>query len=154
MIDFKNFMRKFLSFFIVLMTCFLCVACNESMYTQTNESNSQTIATIQIPSTTKNTTTQTSIETTKSQEVSTKTTTEITTETTLQTITTEKSVVSSSTETTEREYDYVLNINSMKFHYPSCPAAQKISAHNRKEYHGTREFVIQQGYDSCGICDP
>lgn len=49
---------------------------------------------------------------------------------------------------------YVLNTNSMKFHYPSCSSAQKISSKNRKDYTGTREDLINQGYDPCGNCHP
>lgn len=49
---------------------------------------------------------------------------------------------------------YVLNTNSMKFHYPSCSSAKKISSKNRKDYTGTREDLIDQGYDPCGYCDP
>ena len=61
----------------------------------------------------------------------------------------------STTETTsEMKKDYVLNTNSMKFHYPSCHAAEKISDKNKKEYHGTRDAVVEQGYTACGICNP
>lgn len=49
---------------------------------------------------------------------------------------------------------YVLNINTMKFHYPSCPSAQKISSRNRKDYTGSREDLINQGYAPCGNCHP
>lgn len=49
---------------------------------------------------------------------------------------------------------YVLNINSMKFHVPSCSAAARIKAENRQEYVGNREELIQQGYSPCGICHP
>lgn len=52
------------------------------------------------------------------------------------------------------EQNYVLNTNSMKFHYPSCSSAQKISKKNRKDYYGTREDLIDQGYDPCGSCHP
>lgn len=50
--------------------------------------------------------------------------------------------------------DYVLNTNSKKFHEPTCRSAAKISSKNRKDYHGTREELIAQGYDPCGNCDP
>ena len=50
--------------------------------------------------------------------------------------------------------NYILNTNSMKFHEPSCSSAQKISRKNRKEYFGTREDLIAQGYDPCGSCHP
>ena len=52
------------------------------------------------------------------------------------------------------EQSYILNTNSMKFHYPSCTSAQKISKKNRKDYTGSREDLIDQGYDPCGYCDP
>lgn len=52
------------------------------------------------------------------------------------------------------EMSYVLNTNSMKFHYPTCSSAKKISAKNRKDYTGTREELIDLGYDPCGNCDP
>lgn len=52
------------------------------------------------------------------------------------------------------EQSYVLNTNSMKFHYPGCTSAQKISKKNRKDYTGSREDLINQGYDPCGNCDP
>lgn len=50
--------------------------------------------------------------------------------------------------------DYVLNTNTKKFHYPTCHSAQKISAKNRQDYHGTREELIEDGYDPCKNCDP
>lgn len=50
--------------------------------------------------------------------------------------------------------EYVLNINSMKFHFPSCSAAQRIKAENRQDYTGDRETLIAQGYSPCGICNP
>jgi len=49
---------------------------------------------------------------------------------------------------------YVLNNNSMKFHYENCTAAQKISDRNREDYYGTREELIEMGYASCGMCTP
>ena len=50
--------------------------------------------------------------------------------------------------------DYVLNTNTRKFHYPSCKSAAKIKASNRKDYHGTREEIIQMGYEPCKNCNP
>ena len=49
---------------------------------------------------------------------------------------------------------YVLNTNTMKFHYPSCSSAQKISKKNRKDYTGSRDDLISQGYAPCGNCHP
>lgn len=50
--------------------------------------------------------------------------------------------------------DYVLNTNSMKFHDPGCRAAKSISPKNRKDFHGSRQELLNSGYDPCGICDP
>ena len=50
--------------------------------------------------------------------------------------------------------DYVLNKSSGKFHYPSCSAVGEISEKNRWNYHGTREDVIEMGYQPCKICSP
>ena len=54
----------------------------------------------------------------------------------------------------EAEEDYVLNRNSGKFHYPSCPSAGEIKEANRWDFHGTRETVIELGYEPCKSCNP
>ena len=55
---------------------------------------------------------------------------------------------------TDNGRDYVLNTSTMKFHYPSCSSADDIKDANRAEYHGTREELIEKGYDPCGRCHP
>ena len=54
----------------------------------------------------------------------------------------------------ETAEDYVLNKNSMKFHYPSCPSVKDIKESNRWDYHGTRQSVIELGYQPCKNCSP
>ena len=54
----------------------------------------------------------------------------------------------------DTEGDYVLNVNSRKFHHPGCSGAEKISEKNRRDYHGSRQQLIDEGYEPCGICDP
>ena len=49
---------------------------------------------------------------------------------------------------------YVLNTNSMKFHYPDCRGIEKMAAKNRRDVEATREEVRSWGYDPCGICNP
>ena len=49
---------------------------------------------------------------------------------------------------------YILNTGSMKFHTPDCSAVAQMSESNRKEYTGSREKLIEQGYMSCGYCKP
>ena len=50
--------------------------------------------------------------------------------------------------------EYVLNTNSMKFHYPDCSSVADMSAKNREDYTGTREDLLAQGYSPCGVCFP
>lgn len=49
---------------------------------------------------------------------------------------------------------YVLNTNTHKFHYPSCRSVKKISPENYSTSNSSRDELISQGYDSCGICKP
>ena len=50
--------------------------------------------------------------------------------------------------------EYVLNMNTHKFHLPSCSSVKRMSESNKGIYTGTREDVINQGYDPCKICNP
>ena len=50
--------------------------------------------------------------------------------------------------------DYVLNTNTMKFHYPSCSSVKDIKDKNRWDYTGTREEIIEMGYVPCKKCNP
>ena len=56
-------------------------------------------------------------------------------------------------EPTEK-YDYVLNQNTKKFHYPSCNSVASMSEANKEFYNGTRDELIADGYKPCGICHP
>lgn len=49
---------------------------------------------------------------------------------------------------------YVLNTNTMKFHYPECSSVSKISDRNKQMYEGSRNDLISQGYAPCGNCNP
>ena len=49
---------------------------------------------------------------------------------------------------------YVLNTNTMKFHYPECSSVSKISDKNKQTYEGSRNDLISQGYTPCGNCNP
>lgn len=60
----------------------------------------------------------------------------------------------SSAEEGSEEPDYVLNTNTMKFHYPNCKSVSQMKEGNRQDYYGTREELINQGYDPCGNCKP
>ena len=52
------------------------------------------------------------------------------------------------------ETTYILNTRTKKFHYPSCPSVDDMKEKNKREFTGTRDKVIAQGYTSCGRCDP
>ena len=52
------------------------------------------------------------------------------------------------------ETAYVLNINSKKIHYPTCESVQKMKPSNKKEYTGTMEELLKQGYVPCKMCKP
>lgn len=49
---------------------------------------------------------------------------------------------------------YILNLNTKKFHYPSCNSVTKMKESNKKEFNGTRQEAIDKGYDPCGNCRP
>ena len=54
----------------------------------------------------------------------------------------------------DTEGEYILNTNSKKFHYSHCDGAADISAKNRAEYEGSRQKLIDKGYEPCGRCNP
>ncbi|MBA4699185.1 MAG: S-layer homology domain-containing protein [Ruminococcus sp.] len=56
--------------------------------------------------------------------------------------------------TTPTTYTYVLNTNTLKFHYPSCRDVQKIHAENYATSDASRNEIINQGYSPCGHCNP
>lgn len=55
---------------------------------------------------------------------------------------------------TSKESTYILNTSSRKFHKPDCGSVETISPSNKKSYTGTREELINQGYEACGKCKP
>ena len=49
---------------------------------------------------------------------------------------------------------YVLNINTMRFHDPSCPSVEDMKEKNRRNSSETRDVLIAQGYKPCARCTP
>ena len=49
---------------------------------------------------------------------------------------------------------YVINKNTRKFHLPECSSVSDMKPQNKKEVKSTRDDLIEQGYDPCGICKP
>ncbi len=52
------------------------------------------------------------------------------------------------------EADYVLNINSKKYHLPGKSCAESIKEENREYFIGTKEEIEAKGYIACKICNP
>lgn len=50
--------------------------------------------------------------------------------------------------------DYILNTNTMKFHKPGCSSIKQMNDANKKEFSGSRDDLIAQGYDPCKRCNP
>lgn len=52
-------------------------------------------------------------------------------------------------------HDYIANKSTKKFHYPGCSSVKKMKESNKVFFFDvTRDFMIEQGYDPCGNCDP
>lgn len=49
---------------------------------------------------------------------------------------------------------YVLNTKTHKFHYSSCKYVPEINYENKTYYNGTRQQVINMGYEPCKVCNP
>jgi len=49
---------------------------------------------------------------------------------------------------------YILNTNTMKFHSKDCSSIKDIKPKNKESYNGTKAWLIDNGYSSCGICNP
>lgn len=50
--------------------------------------------------------------------------------------------------------NYILNIDSGKFHYPECSSVKRMKESNKKYFYGTRDEAIKNGYTPCGNCNP
>lgn len=50
--------------------------------------------------------------------------------------------------------EYILNTNSFKFHLPTCSSVEQIADHNKENYQGSRQDLINQGYQPCKQCNP
>lgn len=59
-----------------------------------------------------------------------------------------------SNNNSQTDSDYVVNTNTKKFHFPYCSSVNRISDKNRWDYHGSRDELINEGYEPCGKCHP
>jgi DNA-entry nuclease len=58
------------------------------------------------------------------------------------------------TEGTVGDWKYIINVSSRKFHLPGCESVKKMSKKNMQGWDGTREELIEMGYDPCKNCRP
>lgn len=49
---------------------------------------------------------------------------------------------------------YIVNLNTKKFHKPSCSSISRMSEKNKKQYKGKRNSLINNGYEPCKNCNP
>jgi len=49
---------------------------------------------------------------------------------------------------------YILNTNTYRFHYPTCPSVIQIRDKNRQETNAGRDEIIGLGYKPCKECNP
>lgn len=54
----------------------------------------------------------------------------------------------------EEAVNHILNINTKKFHLPSCSSVENIQKENKENFTGDREQLIRNGYEPCGSCNP
>ncbi len=52
------------------------------------------------------------------------------------------------------ETDYILNTNTLKYHYENCRAVKNIKDNNRENFNGSKTWLVDNGYSPCGICKP
>lgn len=57
-------------------------------------------------------------------------------------------------QATEDACTYVLNTNTRRFHDPTCASVGAMKEKNRRDFTGSREELIEQGYIPCGNCKP
>ena len=63
-------------------------------------------------------------------------------------------VASDNTTKASEASTYVLNIHTMKFHYPDCSSVSRMKDDNKEIVESSREELINQGYSPCGNCHP
>lgn len=54
----------------------------------------------------------------------------------------------------QEKSNYVLNTSSKKIHLPDCSGAQSMSEKNKEVYYGLKQDLLNQGFTTCGSCNP
>lgn len=55
---------------------------------------------------------------------------------------------------TDKTVTYIMNTNTKKFHYPSCSSVKQMSESNKETFSGSRDELINGGYEPCKNCNP
>lgn len=66
----------------------------------------------------------------------------------------EETTAADGTVGSEEASAYVLNTATKKFHLPTCSYAQSMSEANKDTHTGSREELIEDGYEPCSRCKP
>lgn len=67
---------------------------------------------------------------------------------------TEEDLEKTTPEEPEARVTYIANLNTKKFHKPTCASVDRMNEANKWYFTGTREELINQGYDPCKNCNP
>ena len=62
--------------------------------------------------------------------------------------------ITDSDDKEEPEVSYIVNTKSGKFHYPNCSSVNQMKESNKWYFTGTRDELIEKGYEPCGRCHP
>ena len=54
----------------------------------------------------------------------------------------------------KHEMDYIVNVKTGKFHYPDCRGVRQMKESNKRYVTCDRQELLDQGYESCGMCFP
>lgn len=65
-----------------------------------------------------------------------------------------KYVGSLTTTSSGEKQNYVVNLNSRKYHKETCSSVESISQQNKKTYFGYKENLEKNGYVPCSLCKP
>ena len=49
---------------------------------------------------------------------------------------------------------YILNVESKKYHLDTCRHAKNMAEENKETFNGTKNWLEDNGYVSCGVCKP
>ena len=54
----------------------------------------------------------------------------------------------------DKEYNYIGNSNTMKFHRPNCISIDQMNESNKVYLNGSRDDAVSRGYKPCKRCKP